>query len=235
MTETFALLAFGPDGWGDELLAGLRVTLSLAFATAPVALVFGFVLAVARRSDNPAFRVPATLFATVFKALPELITLFIVYYGFSLLLTYLAGFVYGGRVDVNAFVAGVVALGVVSSSYASEVFMGALAGVARGQHEACDALSLGRAAKWRKVVIPQVMRTALPGLSNLWFVLLKDTALVAVIALPDLLRRTFVAVGATKEPFFFFAVALAIYWAISLISTGVFSLAERRFARGYAR
>ncbi len=80
-----------------------------------------------------------------------------------------------------------------------------------------------------------MLRLALPGLGNLWLVLLKDTALVSVIALPDLLRRTFIAVGATKEPFFFFAVAMAIYFTISLVSTALFALLERRYSRGYAQ
>ena len=86
MTELLGLLRLGPEGWGDELLAGLQVTLSLALATAPIGLVGGFLLALARRAESPVVRVPATTFTTIFKGLPELITLFIVYYGFSMVL-----------------------------------------------------------------------------------------------------------------------------------------------------
>jgi len=230
------LLRPGPDGWSDELLAGLRVTLLLALATAPVGLVGGFVLALARRSERRIWRVPATVFTTVFKGLPELITLFIVYYGFSMLLASLVALVSeDAYVEVSAFLAGVIALGAVSASFASEVFMAALSGIQRGQYEAADALGLSRWASLRKVVIPQLVRLALPGLGNLWLVLLKATALVSVIALPDLLRRTSIAVGATKEPFFFFAVAMLIYFAISLASMGIFAVLERRYARAYAR
>lgn len=234
MTDLLGLLRFGPDGWGDELLDGLKVTLSLAFATAPIGLVGGFLLALARRAESRFARVPATVFTTVFKGLPELITLFIVYYGASMALGWLLGLFVAGPVEVSSFLAGMIALGVVSASFASEVFMAALGGIQKGQIEAADALGLRTWAKLRKVLIPQVLRLALPGLGNLWLVLLKDTALVSVIALPDLLRRTFIAVGATKEPFFFFAVAMAIYFVISLVSTAVFAVLERRYARGYA-
>lgn len=233
--DNLSLLAFGPTGWGDELLAGLRVTLLLALTTAPLALVTGFALALARRSERTLIRLPATIFTTIFKGLPELITLFIVYYGAALVLRWFVSLFTDVPISMPAFLSGVIALGAVSASYASEVFMSALTAVPRGQTEAAQALGLGRWAILRKVIVPQVMRVALPGLSNLWLVLLKDTALVAVIALPDLLRRTFVAVGATKEPFFFFAVAMLIYYAISLISSGLLSLLEARYSRGYAR
>ena len=233
--DIFSLLAFGPDGWGDELLAGVRITLALAFVTAPLALIAGFLLAVARRSDRALLRIPATVFCTVFKGLPELITLFIVYYGAAMVLRWFVGLFSDAYVTMPAFLSGVIALGAVSASFASEVFMAALGGVPRGQIEAAEALGLGRWARMRKVVLPQVMRLALPGLSNLWLVLLKDTALVSVLALPDLLRRTFIAVGATKEPFFFFAVAMAIYLVISMISSGILALLEARYSRAYAR
>ena len=234
MAELFALLSYGPEGWGDELLLGLRVTLLLALATAPIGLIGGFLLALARRSDRALVRMPATLFTTVFKGLPELITLFIVYYGLSIAIAELFSLFGDVRVEVSSFLAGMIALGAVSASFASEVFMAALGGVQRGQIEAAHALGLGPWARLRKVIIPQVMRLALPGLGNLWLVLLKDTALVSVIALPDLLRRTFIAVGATKEPFFFFLVAMAIYFTISMISAGLFGLLETRYGRGYA-
>ncbi|WP_420393408.1 ABC transporter permease [Acuticoccus sp.] len=231
--DLLALLAYGPDGWGDELLAGLRITLLLALATAPLALVLGFALALARRWGNPLLAAPATLFATVFKGLPELITLFIVYYGAAMALRAAVGLVSDAYVQLPAFLAGMIALGAVSAAFCSEVFMAALSGVSRGQHEAATALGLSRVAILTKVTLPQVMRLALPGLGNLWLVLLKDTAYVAVIALPDLLRRTTIAVGATKEPFFFYLVAILIYFAVSLASMGLFGLLEARYSRGF--
>lgn len=229
------LLSFGPSGWGDQLLAGLKITLLLALATAPIGLVGGFLLALARRSHNAVLNIAATGFTTVFKGLPELITLFMVYYGFSMALAWFVGLFSDAYVEISAFLAGMVALGAVSASFASEVFMAALSGIPRGQYEAAGALGLGRFATMWKVVIPQLVRLALPGLGNLWLVLLKDTALVSVIALPDLLRQTSIAVGATKEPFFFYLVAIGIYFVMSLVSMGILARLERRYGKAYVR
>lgn len=226
------LLAYGPDGWGDEILAGLRVTLLLALTTAPFALVLGFLLALARRSGFWPLRAFGNAFTTIFKGLPELLTLFLVYYGGQILIREIVSLFGGGYVEVSAFAAGVLALGMVAASYASEVFMAALGSIPRGQYEASRALGLGPLPTLWKVIVPQLMRVALPGLGNIWLVLLKDTALVSVIALPDLLRRTQIAVGVTKEPFFFYTVALLVYLAFSLLSVAVLSRVERHYGRG---
>jgi polar amino acid transport system permease protein len=138
-------------------------------------------------------------------------------------------------VEVSAFVAGVVALGLVFSAYASEVFLGALRGIGKGQYEAGYALGLRPMGVLRLVVLPQLLRLALPGLANLWLVLLKDTSLVSVIALNDLLRATSVAVRATKEPFLFYFVACLIYLAMSLVSSIGIAGIERWSERGTRR
>ena len=233
MTDLLSLLAWGPDGWGDELAAGLQVTLLLALATAPIGLVGGLLLALARRSYNWPLRIFGEAFATIFKGLPELLTLFLVYHGVALLVQKLVAIFSDAYVELNAFLAGMMALGAVSASYASEVFMAALGGIPKGQYEAAHALGLGRWATLRKVLLPQLLRLAFPGLGNLWLVLLKDTALVSVIALPDLLRRTTIAVGATKEPMFFFAVALIMFFVVSLISMAFIYRGERHYGRGF--
>lgn len=236
MDDSFlGLLSFGPNGWGDQLAAGLKITILLALATAPIGLVGGFFLALARRSDKAIVSFAATTFTTIFKGLPELITLFMVYYGFSLALAWFIGLFTTAHVEISPFLAGMVALGAVNASFASEVFMAALGGIARGQHEAASALGLGRYATLRKVIIPQLVRLALPGLGNLWLVLLKDTALVSVIALPDLLRQTTIAVGATKEPFFFYLVAIFIYFVMSLVSMAILALLEKHYGKAYVR
>jgi polar amino acid transport system permease protein len=128
-----------------------------------------------------------------------------------------------------------VALGLVFAAYASEVFLGAFHGIGRGQYEGAHALGLRPLLTLRLVILPQLLRLALPGLANLWLVLLKDTSLVSVIALNDLLRETSVAVAATKEPFFFYAVACLIYLVMSIVSSvGIFAI-ERWSERGHVR
>ena len=230
MGDALSLLSFGPEGWGDELAAGAWLTIRLALATLPVGLALGLAVALMRDSGTRWLTMPANAFTTIFRGLPELLTLLLVYFGGQMLLARIFG-----QVEVSAFVAGLVALGLVFAAYASEVFLGAFRGIGRGQYEAGYALGLGRVAVFRLVILPQLVRLALPGLANLWLVLLKETSLVSVIALNDLLRQTSVAVRATKEPFLFYLVACLIYLAMSAISSAGILGIERWSARGVQR
>ncbi len=233
MQDLFALLQFGSDGWGDEIAAGAWLTLRLALATLPFGLAVGFLVALARNSNRGWLVALGSLFATVFRGLPELLTLFIIYYGGQILLQKAVSLFVDTYVEVSSFVAGLVALGLVFAGYASEVFLGAFRGIGRGQYEASHALGLRPFATLRLVIVPQLLRLALPGLANLWLVLLKDTSLVSVIALNDLLRETAVAVGATKEPFFFYLIACLIYLAMSIVSSFGIGGIERWSERGH--
>lgn len=232
MRDALGLLGFGPNGWGDEIAAGAWLTFRLALATLPFGLAVGLLVALARNSRRRPLVQLGNAFTTIFRGLPELLTLFIVYYGGQILLRRLVSLFSDTPVEVSAFLAGLIALGLVFSAYASEVFLGAIRAVGRGQHEAAYALGFRWPAAMRLVVMPQVVRLALPGLANLWLVLLKDTSLVSVIALNDLLRMTSVAVGATKEPFLFYSVACLIYLAMSILSSlGIVGI-ERWSERG---
>lgn len=231
--ELLSLLSFGPDGWGDELAAGAWLTIRLALATVPFGLVLGFLVALAKISRSWPLRALGEAYSTVFRGLPELLTLFIIYYGGQMLLQAVVSQLFDTQVEVNAFVAGMIALGVVFAAYASEAFVGAFRAIGKGQFEAATALGMPRFHAWMLVVMPQLIRLALPAIGNLWLVLLKETSLVSVIALTDLLRQTNIAVGATKEPFFFYFVACMVYLAMSLVSAGIISLFETRLGRGY--
>ena len=224
MSELIGLLQFGPDGWGDELLVGTWLTIRLALATLPFGMVLGFLLALARNNKSTSFgaeilRKFAAGFATVFRGLPELLTIFIVYYGGQIFVQRIAGMFTDTYVEIDGFIAGMIALGLVFAAFSSEVFLGALRAISEGQIEASRALGMTRFQTLLNVTIPQLWRFALPGISNLWLILLKETSLVSVIALSDLLRMTNVAVGNTKEPFFFYFAACMIYLFMSIISS----------------
>lgn len=219
MGELFGLLEFGAEGWGDELVAGTWLTVRLALATLPFGLVLGFFIALAKNSSEPTLVLAANIYTTLFRGLPELLTLLIIYYGGQMLVQQIVGLFSDTYVEVNGFVAGMIALGLVFSAFSSEVFLSAFRGIPDGQYEGSMALGLTRFQTMRLVIVPQLIRLALPGLSNLWLILLKETALVSVIALDDLLRTTNVIVGATKEPFFFYFVACMIYLMLSIISS----------------
>lgn len=234
--DLIGLLSFGPDGWGDELAAGAWLTIRLAVATLPFGLALGLLVALAKRSPSRPLRALGNVYTTVFRGLPELLTIFIVYFGGQILLQQLVNLVAPGEaIEISGFVSGMIALGVVFSAYASEVFLGAFSGITSGQWEAAKALGLRPFATMRLVILPQLVRLALPGLANLWLILLKDTSLVSVIALDDLLRMTGIAVRVTKQPFFFFGVACLIYLVMSMVSSVGITWIERRSSRGMRR
>lgn len=236
MESALTLISFGPEGWGDEIARGTLVTVGLAIATLPFGLMLGFVIALAKNSNEPSLRAAANIYTTIFRGLPELLTLFIVYYGVQILLQQLVALIWPGTyIEINSFAAGMVALGVVFSSYASEVFLSAFKGIPAGQYEGAHALGLTRWRTMRLVILPQLIRLALPGLSNLWLILLKDTALVSVIGLTDLLRQAGIAARVTKEAFLFFSLACLIYLVLSIISSFGIARVEAWAKRGEQR
>jgi len=222
------LLSFGPAGWGDEIARGTLVTVALALATLPLGLVAGFAVALGKQSEEAALRAAANVYTTIFRGLPELLTLFLVYYGAQIAVQRVAALVgIESGVEINSFAAGMVALGAVFSSYASEVFLSAFRAIPRGQYEGGHALGLSRWQTMRLVVLPQLVRIALPGLSNLWLILLKDTALVSVIGLSDIIRQTGIAARVTRQAFLFFGVACLVYLALAILSSFAFAAIER--------
>lgn len=235
MTNFLGLLAIGPTGWGDEILAGLWLTVRLALATLPVGLALGFLAALAKRSNSALLRGIGETFSTVFRGLPELLTILIVYFGGQKIVQGIVHLFGDTTVEANGFIAGVIALGLVFAAYASEVFTAAFNGIPAGQWEGAAAIGLHRWQTMRLVIMPQLLRLALPGLANLWLSLLKDTSLVSVIALNELLRMTSVAVGTTKQPFFFYLVACLLYLVMSILSSFAIGAIERWSERGESR
>ncbi|PLW76776.1 ABC transporter permease [Cohaesibacter celericrescens] len=235
MTDYLTLLSFGPKGWSDEIFNGILVTVSLGLATLPFGLLLGFFLALGINSKEPTIRAASKIFTTIFRGLPELLTLFIVYYGGQILINMLFQKLFGMTVEVNSFIAGMIALAFVFSSYASEVFLSAFKGINQGQYEGAFALGLTRSKTMRLIILPQLIKLALPGLSNLWLVLLKETSLVSLITLVDTMRMTGLAARNTKEAFLFFSLACLIYLALTFLSSIGLEKIEKRVNRGEVR
>ncbi|WP_426125584.1 ABC transporter permease [Pararhizobium sp. PWRC1-1] len=222
------LLACGDTGWGDEIAHGFMITVSLAICTLPIGLLFGFFIALAKQSEEKSLRLAVNIYTTIFRGLPELLTLFIVYYGLQIIAQQaMAAIGFEGPVEINAFVAGMIALSLVFSAYCSEVLLSAFKAIPRGQYEAGDALGFHRGKTMGLIILPQLVRIALPGLGNLWMALLKDTALVSIIGLSDTLRQTGIAARVTKNAFEFFSIACLLFLILAMLSSLVFSALER--------
>ena len=231
------LFSYGPLGWGDEILAGLWVTMRLALTTLPVGLLLGFAVAALSLSHIPFLKGVGVGYTTLMRGLPEILTLFIVYNGLGLGLNQLMAWIApdAGPIDFPPFAAGVIALALVFAAFAAEVLRGAFQAVPEGQILAGRAIGMSARKIFWRIKLPLLWRYALPGMGNLWLNLLKDTALVSVIALDDLMRATKVAVGVTKQPFTFYLVACLIYWLMCLLSELVLAQLERRANRGLRR
>ncbi|HEY5818984.1 MAG TPA: ABC transporter permease [Mesorhizobium sp.] len=217
MQYYLTLLSFGPEGWMDDIFRGIAMTVGLALATLPFGLTVGFFVALAKQSAEPSLRLAGNIYTTIFRGLPELLTLFLVYFGISVPL--LSKVAPDASPEIASFLGGMFALTVVFSSYASEVFLGAFRVIPRGQYEGGYAIGLPHGKTMRLVVLPQLIRIALPGLSNLWLILLKDTALVSAIGLSDILRRAQIASRVTKESLLFYGIACLIFLVLAIISS----------------
>lgn len=226
------VLAWGDAGWGDELALGLFITLQLAIASFALGLILGALGAAAKLSGNRPAATVADMYTTIGRGVPELLVIYLVFYGGGYVVSATAGLL-GNRdaVELGAFGAGVIALGTVQGAYATEVLRAAIAAIPRGQVEAARALGLNTTLLYRRILLPQLLRFALPGLGNLWLALLKETALVSIIGLEDLLRASSIAIGVTRMPFtFYFAVASA-YLLLTVASLIYLRWAEARSMR----
>lgn len=123
---------------------------------------------------------------------------------------------------------GAVAIGVISGAYQAEVYRAAYLAIARGELEAARAIGMRRAVMLRRIVTPQTLRNAIPGLGNCWQLILKESALISVIGLVELLRQAQVGAGSTLQPFYFYTTAAAIYLVVTAITTSGFDWAETR-------
>jgi len=230
------LLSFGEDGWGDALLWGALITVQLALSALAIGLVLGLLLAGAKLSRFAALRAAAETYAAFIRATPEFLILLLVYFGSEQAIQSLLGAVgLAASFEMPRFLAAVIGLAAIFSAYAAEVFRGAYLAVPRGQIEAAIACGMSGWQIFNRVRLPQMWRFAIPGLGNLWMVLLKDTSLAAVIAVDDLLRQAKIAAEATRAPLTFYLAAGAIYLALTGLSDIMRHRLERRAQRGAAR
>jgi His/Glu/Gln/Arg/opine family amino acid ABC transporter permease subunit len=216
------------------LASGALVTIALAVLSLALATLLGALGAAGRLGGGRLGRAGVLLYTTVVRGVPDLVMLLLVYFGGQRLINVAAGALGFGTTDLSPFLAGVLALGFIYGAYLTETFRGAYLTIPAGQLDAGRALGLHRFAVLWTVAVPQLLRFALPGYANVWQVLVKSTALVSVIGLRDIVGIANDAGKSAHEPFVFFAAVMAVYLAITWVSTTVFDRIERRQARGTA-
>jgi len=216
-------------GYGPTLLEGTLVTLSVALASLAIAAVLGLAAASMRLARSRALQGLALAYTTLIRGVPDLVLMLLVFYGGQLAVNELAARLgHADYIDIDPFVAGVLTIGFIFGAYLAETFRGAFLAVPAGQREAGLACGMSRWQVMRRILLPQMLRQALPALGNNWLVLIKSTAIVSVIGLNDMMQRAGQAAGATREPFVFYAAAGAIYLAITGVSElGLRALAQR--------
>jgi His/Glu/Gln/Arg/opine family amino acid ABC transporter permease subunit len=225
------------QGYGWVFWAGAKITLLVGLSAAPLVLALGLLGAWGKLAGNPIARAVAGAYTTIVRGVPELVLILLVYYGITILLQHLLSLATGGEVlvDIDPFTAGTLTLGVIYGAFATEVFRGAFQALDRGQIEAAHACGMSRTLAFRRVMLPQAWRFAIPGLGNIWLLLIKATALMSIVQLPELMRMTDVAARAVKMPFTFYFAASIIYLLITIVSLQVFQRAETWANRGIRR
>lgn len=234
LETTLGLLSLQPPGWGGNLLRGAWASLQIAAGAFGLGLVIGTGGALGKLYGGPATRDLLAIYTTVVRAVPELILILILYYAGTDLLNQALRMMGQRPVEISGVVAGIAVLGVVQGAYATEVLRGAIQSVPRGQLEAARAFGMGPVRTFRRVTFPAMLPLALPGLSNLWLIATKDTALLAIVGFSELTLETRQAAGATRAYFTFFLAAGALYLVMTLVSGRVFGRIEARYRRGQA-
>jgi His/Glu/Gln/Arg/opine family amino acid ABC transporter permease subunit len=218
------------SGYGIQLLHGAAISVAVTIAALFVGTILGVFLGAVKTYASRPFRYAVEAYTAIVRGVPDLIIIYLIYFGSTVALTKLTG----DYVDVNGFTAGVFALSFIFGAYASDIIRGAIRQVPRGQTEAAVALGLKQRVCFTKIVMPQAWRLALPGFGNLSIILLKQTSLISVIGLEELMRASSVVSGATREPFYVYTAAAVIYLVLTSAATMGLRLARKRADRGFA-
>lgn len=230
-----SLLALEAPGWGSALLKGTITTLEISFGAFLAGIGIGLGCALGKLNGSRTLAPVLNLYTTVVRAIPELILIVALYYAGTDSLNALLNALSFESVEINGFATAILVLGIVQGAYATEVIRGAILAIPTGQIEAGKAFGMPATMRFRRIILPAMMPTALPGLSNLWASVTKDSALIAVLGYQELAMITKLAASNTKYYFFFFCTAALIYLVITLCSNSLFDSLERRFRRGQVR
>lgn len=231
MPTMFEMIGFSEQGWGWALLKGLLMTMQISAGAFMVGLIVGLVVACLKLGAPKPIAVLARGYTTLFRAVPELLMILLLFYVGSMLLNSLMEWLGYGAVNVSGPLAAILVLGLVQGAYASEIFRAAIQAIPYGQIEAGKAFGLHGFGLFRRVTLPIMAPYAMAGMANLWINLIKDSALISVVGTNELLYTAKQAAGSTRQYLLFYLTAAALYYAVTLVSNYLSGRLERRIRR----
>ena len=230
------LLILGDKGWGDEMLRATLVTLMVSLSAMGIGLFISIFGTLSKLSNKFYLRLFGDIYTTIVRGIPELLVIYLLFFGGSNAVMSIAKlFGYNGYIELNAFVIGSIAVGAISGAYSTEVIRGAFLAIPRGQIDAAKSVGMNKFIIFTRILIPQILRYALPGLGNVWQLTLKDTALIMVTGLVEIMRQAHVASGSTYSPFTFYITAALLYLILTTVSNTIFNSAENWANKGVRR
>jgi len=228
------LLAFGDTGWGDELFRATLMTIAVSITAMIIGFSFAAIFTPLKLSKYKSLNLVANIYTTVIRGVPELLVIYLFFFGGSGAIMFVASmFGYNEYIEINAFVTGSFAIGIISGAYSTEVFRGAIQSIDKGQFEAAKVLGFSKFKRFYKIILPQMLRLAIPNLSNVWQITLKDTSLISVTGLVEIMRQSYIAAGSTRDPLFFYSFAAVLYLLLTFISMKLINKLEIKYSRGY--
>ncbi|MEE4409147.1 MULTISPECIES: ABC transporter permease [unclassified Serratia (in: enterobacteria)] len=212
------------------LAHGAALSLCVMLVSLAVALALGLINALIKLFGPRWLRWLSTGYTTLVRGIPELVIMLLLFFGGEMLVNGVLGLLGLGPLRFNTFISGVLAIGFVFGAYYTETFRGAFLTVERGQLEAAMAYGMRPGQVFRRVLLPQMLSFAIPGINNNWLGLMKASALVSILGLEDMVWLAEQAGRATQKPFLFYFLVALIYMVITAISSWGFSLLARRYA-----
>ncbi len=224
------LLSFGDTGWGDELLRATFMTILVALAAFFFGFFISFFIVPLKLSNKIFLNYLGNIYTTIFRGVPELLVIYLLFFGGSSAVMFVAKiFGYNEFIEINAFLTGSISIGLISGAYTTEVLRGAIESINKGQFEGAKSLGLKKTTYYVFVIAPQVLRLSLPNLSNVWQLTLKDTALISVTGLVEIMRQSYIASGVTRNPLLFYCFAAFLYLILTTISLKYFNKLEKKY------
>jgi arginine/ornithine transport system permease protein len=221
------------NGYAATILDGAWLTLMLALTSMAVAMLLGLLGAACRLSPVRWLALLGETYATVIRGIPDLVLILLIFYGGQDVVNRVAPLLgHDAYIDINPFISGVFTLGFIFGAYLSETFRGAFMAIPQGQGEAGAAYGMSAAQVFLRILVPQMIRLAIPGVTNNWLVLTKATALISVVGLQDMMFRAKSAADATHQPFTFFLAVAALYLVLTSVSLLGLRQLEKRYTVG---